>query len=67
MSTQLKKNAENKKTLSLDREKKLQRPNIDNLVKRIMVERRQERLRSILVMFLILSGIAITTLLFTKT
>ena len=67
MSTQLKKNAENKKTLSLDREKKLQRPNIDNLVKRIMVERRQERLSSILVMFLILSGIAITTLLFTKT
>ena len=65
MSTQLKKAAINPEDIISVHEKKLPRPNIDHLIKRIMAERRKERTNNIVIMFLTLSGVATAALFFT--
>ena len=55
--------SQEKETLS--QEKKIQRPNIDHLIKRIMLERRKERKTNIITWILTISLIAIISYLFT--
>jgi len=50
---------------TLTQEKKIQRPNIDHLIKRIMFERRKERKNNITTLILTISLIAIISYLFT--
>ena len=50
---------------TLTQEKKIQRPNIDHLIKRIMLERRKERKNNITTLILTISLIAIISYLFT--
>jgi hypothetical protein len=50
---------------TLTQEKKIQRPNIDHLIKRIMLERRKERKNNITKLILTISLIAIISYLFT--
>ncbi len=66
MNTQLKKAAINPEDIISGHEKKVPRPNIDHLIKRIMTERRKERKTNIATIILILSGIAIVALFFTQ-
>tara|TARA_B110000971_G_C19892194_1_gene445900 strand:+ start:711 stop:920 length:210 start_codon:yes stop_codon:yes gene_type:complete len=68
MRTILKKPAINHEDLdlSLSREEKIQRPNIDHLIKRIMTERRLERKTNIATMVLILFAVAIIALVLTQ-
>jgi len=68
MRAMLKKPAINHKDfdLSLSHEKKIQRPNIDHLIKRIMTERRLERKTNIATMVLILFAVAIIALILTQ-
>ena len=66
MSAQLKQATINPKDIVSGHGKKLPRPNIDHLIKRIMTERRKERKTNIVTMILILSGIATATLFFTQ-
>ena len=63
MSTQLKKNSSNIENPILGREKNIQRPNIDHLIKRIRVQRRKERNINILTTATVISGIAIISYL----
>jgi hypothetical protein len=68
MRTILKKPAINHEDLdlSLSHEEKIQRPNIDHLIKRIMTERRLERKTNIATMVLILFAVAIIALVLTQ-
>ena len=63
MITQLKKNSSNIENPILGREKNIQRPNIDHLIKRIRVQRRKERNINILTTATVISGIAIISYL----
>ena len=51
---------------TLVNEKKVQRPNIDLLIKRIMQERRQERKNNITTIFSIFVGVAFISYLFSQ-
>jgi hypothetical protein len=64
MNTQLKKAAINLEDIISGHEKKVPRPNIDHLIKRIMTERRKERKINVVTMILILSVIASAALFF---
>ena len=63
MNVQLKKNSSNIENPTLGREKNIQRPNIDHLVKRIRVQQRKERNINILTTATVISGIAIISYL----
>jgi|TARA_B110000444_G_C18727116_1_gene541447 hypothetical protein len=63
MITQSKKNSSNIENPILGREKNIQRPNIDHLIKRIRVQRRKERNINILTTATVISGIAIISYL----
>ena len=66
MNAQLKKNPLNLQDKIVGLEKKVKRPNIDHLIKRIRVERRKERNISILSMVSIIFGILIISFLSIK-
>lgn len=61
MRSQIKKNSTD---LDLNIEEYHPRPNIDNLIKNIMTERRRERKKTITTSILILSGVTIISLWF---
>jgi|TARA_B110000971_G_scaffold160781_1_gene164370 hypothetical protein len=61
MSSQIKKNTTD---LDLNIKEYQPRPNIDNLIKNIMTERRREKKKTIATSILILSGVTIISLWF---
>lgn len=67
MSIQEKKNNLSSKDVTLKGGEKNQRPNIDHLMKRILVERRQERNNNLLVISVLILGFITMTLFFTLT
>jgi len=64
MSTEYNKQFLNVKDPTSVLEEKVQRPNIDVLIKKIMQQRRHERKKNIAVIFLILIGFVITSFVF---
>ena len=62
MNSQLEKNSIKVEDLGPNIKEIKSRPNIDQLIKRIVTERNREKKNNILMMFLIFSGIAIIAL-----
>jgi hypothetical protein len=66
MSTQLKKINLEKENVVSKSVKETQRPNIDHLVRRIMIERRREKIKSVTMLGATLLTFAIAAFFFTK-